>query len=114
MTLLIFTFQTLIGTFFIVMGGLKLSPSGGPDAALFARLGLPHALLKPAGVVNLVGGAGMLLGLALPTVTSPAGALLVAYLGFALAGSLKAGDVWDAARLAVLLVMCMALTLFAS
>ncbi len=100
--------QLLIGGFFLVMGCRKLSPSGGPDAAIFARVGLPRPVLKLAGAVNIVGGTALLLGLWQSAPAIFGGFVLSAYLLLAIGTALlpTPKDLPDAARLTFMLLLC--------
>ena len=103
-----------IGSFFLLMGGLKLSPSGGPDASLFRQVGLSRWSLRVAGGVNLLGGAGMVLGLWQPVVAFLAALLLTSYILFALHAVLarKMRVIGEVPRLVPILVICLGITLF--
>ncbi len=98
-----------IGSFFLLMGGLKLSPPGGPDARLFRQVGLPHWALRVAGGVNVLGGAGMVLELRRPIVAFLAALLLTDYLLFALHAVLarKTRVIGEVPRLVPVLVICL-------
>jgi len=96
--------QAAIGGFFLVAGGMKLA-SVGPDVAIFEAAGLPTWALTLAGLANVAGGAGMLLGFRWRALATPASALIAAYLVFAIYVALLNDDSRDAARLSVMLAL---------
>lgn len=96
--------QAAIGGFFLVAGGMKLA-SVGPDVAVFEAAGLPGWALALAGLANVAGGAGMLLGFRRRALATPASALIAAYLAFAICVALLNDDPRDAAQLAVMLAL---------
>lgn len=97
--------QAGIGGFFLAAGAMKLARVG-PDVAIFEGAGLSGWALAPAGLVNVVGGAGMLLGFRWKALATPASPLIAAYLAFAVFVALLNEDPRDAAQLAIMLSLC--------
>ena len=96
--------QAAIGGFFLAAGAAKLARVG-PDVAIFEGAGLPGWALALAGLANVAGGAGMLLGFRWRALAAPASALIAAYLAFAIWVALLNEDPRDAAKLLVMLVL---------
>ncbi|CAA9417991.1 MAG: hypothetical protein AVDCRST_MAG03-2336 [uncultured Rubrobacteraceae bacterium] len=99
--------QAAIGGFFLAAGAMKLARVG-PDVAIFEAAGLPGRALALAGLANVAGGAGMLLGFWWRALAAPASALIAAYLAFAIWVALLNEDPRDAAQLSVMLALSVA------
>ena len=103
-TVLVAVLQAAIGGFFVAAGAAKLARVG-PDVAIFEGAGLPAWALTLAGLANVAGGAGMLLGFRWRALAAPASALIAAYLAFAIYVALLNEDPRDAAQLSVMLAL---------
>ena len=109
-TALVAVMQAGIGGFFFTAGAMKLAHTG-PDVAIFEGAGLPEWVLTLAGLINVAGGAGMLLGFRWAALAGPASALIAAYLAFAIYVALLNEDPRDAAQLSVMLALSVVVAL---
>jgi DoxX-like family len=105
--------QVVISLFFLATGALKLTPSGGPDAKIFPKLGVRLSWLRPLGWVQLMIAAGLLIGLWWNAFALPAACLASAYFGLALTLALRAkpAQLGDAAQVTPVLLLCLSLVL---
>jgi uncharacterized membrane protein YphA (DoxX/SURF4 family) len=96
-------FQVVLGLVFVAIGAGKVAGAATTFALGFARFGYPRWFLTVTGLVEVLGGIGLLVGMVRPELGVVAAALLIATLLGAALTHLRVRD--GAARVAPPLVL---------